>query len=267
MSQTTSLYLPPVTRLFPHFLYLCPMMLHTILVRRVRKATRAGKLIIRVAGIIFLTAIALAFTDLPFWGCYHLAVSGTALEGEPDYIVVLGAGGMPGAEGFMRCHTASLAAKAHPKAFVVIALPTLPQYFSNSHTYRMYREMVFRGVDSTRFLFEIAGTNTHEQALGVAQLSNRPDTCSVLIISSPEHLFRAVRTFRKAGFGKTGGRPAFESGIEANLLITESERQQGLVSPNRLPSLRYNLWNYLKLEIDFVRELAAIGWYKANGWM
>lgn len=232
-----------------------------------RKVQKVVVKTIFASGLLFLLAVGLALTDLPFWGCYHLAVTGTALEADPHYIVVMGAGGMPGPEGLMRCHTAARAAETYPCAKVVIAMPTLPQYFASSHTHSMYREMVLRGVDSTRFLFETTGTNTRDQALGVASLVKRPDTARVLIVSSPEHLYRAVRAFRKAGFAMAGGRPAFESGIDEDLLITEAEKKQGFLAPNRMPGLRYNLWNYMKLEIDFMREVVAIGWYKWKGWI
>jgi hypothetical protein len=31
--------------------------------------------------------------------------------------------------------------------------------------------------------------------------------------------------------------------------------------------LRYNYWNYLKLEITCLREFAALCYYKVNGWI
>lgn len=244
------------------------MMLLTVAIRRLlRQCLVCLRRLMLAAGIVFAVMIALAFTDIPFWACYHLGTSGTSLHGKPDYIVVMGAGGMPGPEGLMRCYVAAEAAKTWPDAKVIVALPTLPEYFNDSHTRRMYREMVLRGVDSTRFLFEIDGTNTHTQALGIARLIGRPDTCNMLIISSPEHMYRAVRVFRKAGFARAGGIPAFETGLDESLLLTQAEKEKEVVSPDRLPGLRYNLWNYLKYEIDFMREAVAIAWYRINGWI
>lgn len=220
-----------------------------------------------VAGIVFMILIGLAFTDWPFMACYRLGTAGTELNGAPDYIVVMGAGGMPGAEGLIRCYYAAEAAEAWPEARVIIALPTLPEYFDESHTRRMYNEMVLRGVDSTRFLFEITGTNTRSQALAIAAITGRPDTCRLLIVTSPEHMYRAVRVFRKAGFGAAGGVPSFGTNIDESLLLTRKEKSGEALSPDRMPGFRYNLWNYLKYEINFIREVIAISWYWLNGWI
>lgn len=225
------------------------------------------KRMLLITGVVAAVFVALAFTDLPYWGCYYLGTSQTELSSDPDYIVVMGAGGMPGPEGLMRCYVAADVAKAWPQARVIIAMPTLPGYFNDSHTHRMYREMVLRGVDSTRFLFEISGTNTRSQALGIATMVGGHDTCSVLIVTSPEHMYRAVKVFRKAGFAAAGGVPSFETGLDESLLLTDAERDGKSISPDRLPGLRYNLWNYLKYEIDFLREIIAIGWYWLNGWI
>lgn len=237
------------------------------IIRCARRLVLCIKKMLLITGVIATVLLALAFTDLPWWGCYYLGTSQTALHSDPDYIVVMGAGGMPGPEGLMRSYVASIAAREWPRARVIIALPTLPDYFNDSHTHRMYREMVLRGVDSTRFLFEISGTNTRSQALGIAKMVGRHDTCSVLVVTSPEHMYRAVKVFRKAGFAAAGGAPSFEAGLDEALLLTEAERDGQSVSPDRLPGLRYNLWNYLKYEIDFLRETVAIGWYWLNGWI
>jgi len=243
------------------------MLLEVIIRKSFRRCLVFLRRLMLVAGVLLAIMIALAFTDVPFWACYHLGTSGTSLNGKPDYIVVMGAGGMPGPEGLMRCYVAAEAAKTWPDAKVIVALPTLPEYFSDSHTHRMYREMVLRGVDSTRFLFEIDGTNTFSQASGIALLVGRPDTCRMLVITSPEHMYRAVKVFRKAGFAHAGGIPAFETGLDESLLLTQAERGGETISPDRLPGLRYNMWNYLKYEINFLREVVAIAWYWINGWI
>lgn len=239
----------------------------THLRRFCRIAGRIFRRVVIIAGVFFMILLVLAFTDWPFMACYRLGTAGTALEGNPDYIVVMGAGGMPGAEGLMRCYYASEAAAYWPDARIIIALPTLPEYFSESHTRRMYHEMVLRGVDSTRFLYEITGTNTRSQALAIAVMTGRPDTCRMLIVTSPEHMYRAVRVFRKAGFAAAGGVPSFGTDLEESLLLTDKEKSGEVLSPDRLPGLRYNLWNYLKYEINFIREVIAISWYWLNGWI
>lgn len=218
-------------------------------------------------GGLFLVLLLLSFTDVPFKAFFWLGTHQTKLKHTPDYIVVMGAGGMPGPEGLIRCYYAAQAAKQFPEAKIIIALPTLRKWLPQSHTMAMYREMVLRGVDSTRFLFEIKGTNTRQQATNCLSLCSNPTHASVLIVTSPEHMYRSVATFRKAGFGAVGGSSSFESGFDPDLLTTDDERKQLLLEPNRSIALRYNMWNYLKLEILVIREFSALGYYYINGWI
>jgi len=53
-------------------------------------------------GIIFLIVIILSFTTLPYWGYYWLGTSQSEITGKPDYIVLLGGGGMPSESSLMR---------------------------------------------------------------------------------------------------------------------------------------------------------------------
>jgi hypothetical protein len=81
---------------------------------------------------------------------------------------------------------------------------------------------------------------------------------------------RAVLTFRKAGFTRINGLPAFEDALEANLLFKDED-----LGGNKLPmpdiggsiSVRYQFWNHLKYEILIARELSALGYYKVRGWI
>jgi uncharacterized SAM-binding protein YcdF (DUF218 family) len=218
-------------------------------------------------GGLFLGLLLLSFTDIPFNAYFWLGTHQTKLKHAPDYIVVMGAGGMPGPEGLIRCYYAAQAAKQFPESKIIIALPTLRKWLPQSHTMAMYREMVLRGVDSTRFLFEINGTNTRQQAINCLSLCSNPNQSSVLIITSPDHMYRSVATFRKAGFAAVGGSSSFESGFDPELLTTEDERNQRILEPSRNIDLRYNMWNYLKLEITVIREAFAITYYYLKGWI
>ena len=73
--------------------------------------------------------------------------------------------------------------------------------------------------------------------------------------------------FRKAGFGAVGGSSSFESGFDPELLTTDDERKQRILEPSRNIDLRYNMWNYLKLEIMVIREAFAITYYYLKGWI
>lgn len=231
-----------------------------------KMTVKASRAVFFFLGIFFSLLLAFSFTSLPFYAFYRLG-TGFPIQDEPAYIVVMGAGGMPGAEGLMRCYYGAEAAKQFPSAKIIIALPTLPQYFDDSHTRKMYHEMVLRGVDSTRFLFEIKGTNTREQAANIAQMTGTGSQNCFLVITSPEHINRTVKVFRKLGMDCSGGLPSFEEALDPDLLLTPDELKSGKIPAQRMAAFRYNMWNYLKLEITVLREYMAIAWYWLNGWI
>jgi hypothetical protein len=115
------------------------------------------------------------------------------------------------------------------------------------------------------------GTNTRSQALQLQNFNGEKLTSkAILLVSSPEHMRRAVKTFRKAGFTHVSALPAFESALEANLLFKDKD-----LGGNKLTvpdiggsiSVRYQFWNHLKYEILIAREIAALGYYKLRGWI
>jgi uncharacterized SAM-binding protein YcdF (DUF218 family) len=89
------------------------------------------------------------------------------------------------------------------------------------------------------------------------------DTIVLRIVTSPEHMYRSVATFRKAGFKSVGGMASFEEAVSEKLLIGKHNKE---FKTERL-NLRYNMWNYLKYEITVVREYFAIAYYKLRGWI
>lgn len=235
--------------------------------KTLRILRRTLKITMITMGIITTIMIILSFTDQPYWAYYWLGTHNSELQEEPEYIVVMGAGGMPSPQGLMRCYYAAGAAKLFPDTKLIIALPTLKEYFYVSHPYNMFIEISRRGIDSTRFIFEIKGTNTFEQAREIAGMIDRKDTTDLLIITSPDHMLRSVLTFKKFGFREVGGIPSFEDTMDEDLLLTEEERRQLIKSPDRNITLRYNMWNYLKYEISVIREMFALAYYKIRGWI
>jgi len=218
-------------------------------------------------GIISLVMIILSFTSLP-WRIFHqLGTYHDIIEEHPDYIVVMGAGGMPGHESLMRCHFAALAAKEYPETAVIIAMPTPAEAFDESDAKEMAREIQQKGIDENRFLFETKGTNTYTQAKEIYKMLGDKMHKNLLIVTSPEHMYRCIQTFEKAGFRNVYGLPAFEGYLDENTLLTDKEKNERLISPDRSVNLRYNMWAYLKYEITLMREGIAIAWYKIRGYM
>ena len=215
-------------------------------------------------GTLFCLLLALSFTDVPYYAYYWLGTSSAKLERKPELIVLLGGAGMPSPDGFIRCYYAGKAAEDYPEAKVVIALP----YNDDGSTTQlelMSRELQLHGVDSLRISFEPEGFNTHSQAERlVARFANVKSTIPLLIVTSPEHTYRAIRTFRKAGFTNVGGEAAFEDPVnEKKVKDTENAKDTRVKSL----SLRYNMWSYLNYELLVLREYTAISYYWIKGWI
>jgi uncharacterized SAM-binding protein YcdF (DUF218 family) len=220
---------------------------------------------IKILGWVSLIGIILSFTDIPFNTYYWLGTCGADLTKKPDYIVLLGGVGMPSPEDLMRIYFTAGAATEVPDSKIIISFPPDTLYKDFSPERLMAKDLMMRGIDSSRISHEYYGYSTRTQALNIKELikNNRPDTVAIRIVTSPEHMFRAVRVFRKVGFGYVGGSPAFESAIDEEKLIKGKNKK----TEKRLLNLRYNMWSYLKYEITVIREFCAIGYYKVRGWM
>jgi uncharacterized SAM-binding protein YcdF (DUF218 family) len=180
---------------------------------------------------------------------------------------MLGGGGMPGESNLMRSWYTALASEQFPHAKVIIAMPG-DLKDSTSTPILMQRELVLRGINSNMIVFENTGTNTRYQALQCKYLL---DTASpVLIITSPEHMRRAVLCFRKAGFKSVNALPAFENAAEADLTFSDDKLGGNKIlvpDVGNSISFRYQFWNHLKYEISFAREITALCYYQLRGWI
>jgi uncharacterized SAM-binding protein YcdF (DUF218 family) len=216
------------------------------------------------AGVLSLLVFILSFTDIPFYAYYNLGVANAKLNGRPDVIVVLGGAGMPSPDGLIRTYYAAEAAHEFEKADIIIALPRDEQN-SLHQSELMAHELILKGVDSLRIKFEAAGFNTHSQAMHIAELYGaRRGNTSILIVTTPEHMYRSVKAFRKAGFVNVGGSAAFEKPVDA-----EQVKDKEGAKDTRVKSLalRYNMWSYLHYELLVAREYCAICYYKLKGWI
>lgn len=215
-------------------------------------------------GSICFVFIILSFTDLPYYAYHRLGTVNATLDRSPGVIVLLGGSGMPSPDGLMRTWQTAEAALTYPKAGIIIANSSRgDEYLSQLRL--MAKELLVKGIDSARILFEPAGYNTRSQAVNIAaMLDKQKDTIAVLLVTSPEHMYRSVRTFQKAGFAHVGGSPAFEKPIDE-----ESATDRDGAGDLRVRSLdiRYNMWNYLKYELIVLREYSAVIYYRLKGWI
>lgn len=234
-----------------------------LVVLRLRKA---AKWTLSLLGLSFLIVFILAFSTQPFWMYFRLGTATADYRFVPQNIIVLGGAGMPSEANLMRCYTAAELAERFPKSAVIIALANdSSQNILQSAAWKMRTELVLRGVDAARIGFELNGRSTHEQAVNLLQ--RLPSTEATVIVTSPEHMYRSLLTFRKAGLRFVGGQPAFEKSLDADLRT----RRKG---PKDLPpgmtdelQYRYQFWNHLKYQVVCYREYAALLYYKMKGWI
>lgn len=218
-------------------------------------------------GFFFASCILLAFTTLPFWMYYGLGTSGATYRFIPSTIILLGGGGMPSEQNLMRCFTASSLALKYPESRIIIALTKdSADKLYGSDVWLMKQELVQRGIDSTRIVLETTGKNTHEQARNIVTvLSGKSEP--VLVVTSPEHMYRSLRAFRKAGATQVGGEAAFEKALSADLKTGSKKSGPDKRSPDSELQLRYQFWNHLKYQVSCYREYVAIAYYKIRGWI
>ncbi len=280
------------------------------------QAWRVLKVLMIAAGVFSMAMIILALTSAPFWIWYGMGVKKAGIHRSPDFIVVMGGGGMPSESGLMRCWYASKVANHFTRSRIIIALPG-DSKDSLSSVNQMKKEMELRGVAGERIILEDSGTNTRDEALRVMRLiqnleirshddalppkmeplskasgdpmhGNGPSSTvadksssladqssavacnsSLLIVTSPEHLYRAMLTFKKAGFLKVDGVPAFEKTIEADLSFDSRKLGAKTWVPDvgRNITIRYQFWLHMEYELLVLREYFALAYYKLQGWI
>lgn len=217
-----------------------------------------------ISGSISLFMLILAFTDLPYNAYHALAVRKDTLTAPPKAIVIMGGAGMPSPNTLMRLHHGAEAANEFKKASVILAMPA-NKYASDSlrQLKLMAEELNIKGISRGRIIFEPRGYNTHTQAMQISKMLDHQS--SLLIISSPEHMYRAIASFRKLGFSNVGGRAGFEVPSDEDRLKSNQDEDEDEDLQNL--DLRYNLWSYLQYEIIVMREYAAISYYWFKGWI
>jgi uncharacterized SAM-binding protein YcdF (DUF218 family) len=215
-------------------------------------------------GVFSFLLLVLSFTRLPYDAVHWLGTSKSDYTFQPDVIVFLGGSGMPSEANLIRLYYTSALATKYPKSKVLIVHPK-----DSTVIDLMREELMLRHVDSLRILLERSGTNTREQAMTVAD--DFPDMLhkNIVLVTSAENMRRTVQTFQKAGFQFVGGQASFENAMFADLDYDFKKLGGNKFVPDVSSNqgLRYNFWNYLKLEITFLRELTAIAYYKVNGWI
>ena len=212
-----------------------------------------GRTLVRMSAALFLVQLMLATPLLDGIVERWLKVPDAYATGIPEYIVVLGGGGIPSDTGLMRTYYGARHSLAFPDATVIVALPA-DEDPETSSVGRMKDELVRRGVPASSILMETQGRNTHEQAERIrAMLGPGAIDVPVHIVTEGSHLRRSLLCFRKAGFSRVFGISTHNTGAGADV--------------GTGTFLRYTLWTNLQLQIRVLREIIATGIYKLRGWI
>jgi uncharacterized SAM-binding protein YcdF (DUF218 family) len=226
--------------------------------------------VLLVFGVLFFVLLVLSFTTLPYWGYYWLGTSKSKITEKPEFIVLLGGGGMPSESNLMRAFFVFRAAQEFPESRIVIATPGDTSDLKS--TARLVAaELISKGINPQRILYEQTGTNTRMEALSLQKFdAGQIAQKAVLLVTSPEHMRRSVLVFRKVGFTRISALPAFENALEADLIFKDDElggNKKFIPDIGSHTSVRYQFWNHLKYEILIAREMTALAYYKLRGWI
>jgi uncharacterized SAM-binding protein YcdF (DUF218 family) len=216
-------------------------------------ARRCLRLLVALAALAFAVQAYFGVAGVP--GPAVAWMTGQDLQSDepPRYVVVLGGGGIPSASGLIRTYHAAEIGLRETNATIIVSLPSDGDPLTNS-VGRMRDELVLRGVSPGRIRMEHAALNTHEQAVNIRRMVGEESLGErVLLVTSPTHVRRAYLCFRREGFRNLGVRAAHGTGAEAD--------------PGSGILLRYGLWSNLELQVEIARELAALLWYRAKGWI
>jgi uncharacterized SAM-binding protein YcdF (DUF218 family) len=231
----------------------------------------ATKILFYTFSVLLMLVVLFSFTTGPFWIYHWLGTSVSDYKFKPEYIIIMGGAGHPSESSLMRSWYAARSWHTYPQATVIITQPSAvcvrPEF---SDAWAIRNDLVLRGVDSTAILLEIKGRNTRQEAMEVIQIAPDAPNKGCLIITSPEHMRRAVLTFRKMGFQQVGGESTFNASGPVDL-----DYKDGQLGGNTMPlpevggsvQLRYQFWNHLRYQVICYRELAGLMWYKVKGWI
>jgi uncharacterized SAM-binding protein YcdF (DUF218 family) len=229
---------------------------------------RVIKTVLLISGGFFIIMCLIALTTLPYWAYYSLGTSNSRITKPPTTIVLLSGTGIPSEGGLMRAFITARLAKKNPEAQITISIPG-DLSDSTGAPLLTARELLIRGINKERLHFENLGRNTRDQAQRLSAGKTLAElNMPVTLITSPEHMKRAVLTFRKAGFTQVSGLATFETALETDLTFKDSDLKGNKYIPaigNNL-QVRYQFWNHLKFELLVLREYFALAYYKMRGW-
>ena len=163
-----------------------------------------GKLRIMLTILIVLAAAVLVTALIPV-----IRAAGGDAGFDADYVVVLGAGvngKVPSLSMLDRLRAAREYLEAHPDASAILSGGQGPGE-DITEAEAMYRWLTERGVEGQRLILEEEATSTLENLQNSFALIPDAERCSVAVLSSEYHLYRAKYLAETLGY-RVGGVPA-----------------------------------------------------------
>ncbi len=220
------------------------------------------KILFFILGIVFAAMIILALTSAPFYMYYNLGKNpGDEPQAiAPHCIVMFGGAGMPSEDNLMRLyHTAALA--RHYKVPVVLVHPE--DSLCQAEMTRLLRQ---DGINDINYM--TAGSNTRSQCVNLKDERPQLIDQQFLVVTSPEHVRRTMKSLHKVGFEQAYGVAAYPSTVDFDLSLDKKQLGGNELVPSvENVKMRYTFFNYLKLEITCLREYCALAYYKVKGWI
>lgn len=240
------------------------------MVRLARGCVRLLHGLVLAAGVVFITFLILCWTSVPWTVYCYFTKDPVQLQQPPDYIVILGGGGIPSESGLVRAYHGAGMARVFTNAQVVVCLPSEGDLYESALG-KMKEELVLHGVKPGRILLEDQGLNTRGQALGVLELLGEDARDSaLLLVTSPDHTKRSLLTFRKLGFSNAAGSAAFQEAVKADVRYESKSlggSQGGGPDIGSNLRVRYLFWSNLNYLSGAFREAAALMYYRMRGWV
>ena len=227
------------------------------------------KILLIFSGSIFLVLLVLAFTKIPYLAYDSLGKDNCKITKPPVTIILLSGSGIPSESGLLRAYFTATIGKTYPGANIVISMPgNLTDSLSDPRL--TANELVMRGIARERISYESIGKNTRQQAMKLSEGKTKVQLDQpVTLVTSPEHMKRAVLVFRKCGFTTVSGYSTFGSSIQTDMTFNDSDLKGNKYVPsigNNL-QVRYQFWTQLKLEVLVMREYFGLAYYKLRGWI
>lgn len=219
----------------------------------IRRGVGVVRNLLLLLGVAFVLQMLLALHGMPQPLMRWITGAKEGSREAPQYVVVLGGGGIPSGSGLVRTYHAAAFVGGRTNVEVIVSLPA-DQDPETSSVGRMRDELVLHGVSRSCIRMEYRGLNTHEQAVNVRRmLGEAALSRPLVIVTSPTHVRRSLMCFRRQGFARVSALAAFNADVEADL--------------GSGTGVRYGFWSALELQVEVLRELCALVVYRIRGWI